>query len=186
MTKLRDRPVLHGRDHATGGADPIPGIGGIQFDVENDGGWLYVTTEDATEAGGSPTGHGILLDDFSGGGVYLAAHSGGIFEIHTVGGGDVVISSSNDLTVGPLFQDGGTAVTRLSGQGVRVLNNDGSGHATIGSTGLDVYLRVFDDKVMIDYGGNDDTPGSPLLEIDVAGGGTTYHILSGASWVADL
>lgn len=28
MTPLQAKPILHGRDHAPGGADPVPGIGG--------------------------------------------------------------------------------------------------------------------------------------------------------------
>lgn len=168
-----------------GGADPIPGMGGggIQFDTyPQDGQWLYVET---TGSDTSPSGFGMEIYDSGGNGIDLA--SGGCHvRLNDFGSNDLQITAGNDLTVGPLFQDGSTQISRLTAQGVRILNADGSGHATIGSTGLDVYLRVFNDTILIDYGGDDDTPGNPIFRIDVAGGGTTYHILSGASWVADL
>lgn len=52
MSRLRQKPIIHGRDHAPGGADPIPGLvlgggggggGGIDFDVfPQIGGYLHI------------------------------------------------------------------------------------------------------------------------------------------------
>ena len=62
---VQQKPVIHGRDHATGGADPIPGLdggGGIDFDQYNTGGYL-----DIQAGSGSVPGYGtpsILLESF--------------------------------------------------------------------------------------------------------------------------
>jgi hypothetical protein len=62
------KPIIHGRDHAAGGADPIPGVGGgIQFDTSPQvGGWLEVVTDDShpTEAVGifMRTSYGTRLE----------------------------------------------------------------------------------------------------------------------------
>jgi hypothetical protein len=74
---------VHARDHEHGGADPTrihyedvgsggAGGTGIQFDTDNEGGWLYVQANDETEAGGSVGGYAIDLEDqSSGGGIHL-------------------------------------------------------------------------------------------------------------------
>jgi hypothetical protein len=100
------RPILHGRDHEHGGADPARIVyettgeagtgGGIQFDTDNEGGWLQITTNDITEAGGSG-GLGIDLEDWSGGGIVIKAASGGQLELVTNGGGDIVIQPTGNL-----------------------------------------------------------------------------------------
>lgn len=44
---MSDRPYLqHGRRHGPNGSDPIPGSG-IQFDTDNQGGYLQVTANDS-------------------------------------------------------------------------------------------------------------------------------------------
>lgn len=61
---MKDRkPIIHGRDHAPGGADPIPGLivdfeGFIRFVTRpQDGAWLYIETTGAM----SPEGLGFYL-----------------------------------------------------------------------------------------------------------------------------
>jgi hypothetical protein len=187
MTRLQQKPILHGRDHATGGVDPIPGIGGLSFDTyPQAGNWLYVETDDSTGAGGSPSGYGIELSDYTSGegGIGIAALGGGDVEIKATAGGGINIHTTGDFTAGPLTQPSG-GKTVLIGDGTKILNRDGSGAAVIGSTSLDLYVRVEDTQVIVYKDGDDDTVGTPLLVID-ATGTPSYHILSGASWVADL
>ena len=60
MSPLEQKPIIHGRDHAAGGADPIPGLagGGIDFNTyPQDGDWLYIETTGA----GSPPFYSLHL-----------------------------------------------------------------------------------------------------------------------------
>jgi hypothetical protein len=115
------KPVIHGRDHAPGGADPIPGLGGgggIQFDTDNQGGFLYVQTNDIDTAG---SGVGLCLFDDSGGGIQVQASGGGSVEVRTTGGGDTIIRSTGTVRV----QDENT------GAGAGVLISSLRSHVTI-------------------------------------------------------
>jgi hypothetical protein len=53
---------MHGLTHVPGGADPIPFTAGIQYDIENNGGWLYVGTSDTSAGAGSPYSQELALD----------------------------------------------------------------------------------------------------------------------------
>lgn len=52
---MRAKTPLHGRSHGQGGSDPIE-LTGIQFDTDNVGGWLDITTNSA-----DGDGYGIQL-----------------------------------------------------------------------------------------------------------------------------
>jgi hypothetical protein len=88
------RPVIHGRDHAPGGADPIPlSFGGIQYEIDpQTGGWLLIET-DSTEGGG-PTDDAIRVIANEGDiAVNAVAH-----DIKMISGNDILASSGRDLT----------------------------------------------------------------------------------------
>lgn len=59
----RARTFRHGENHRRGGADPIPGltVDGIEFNKDNQGGWLDVQTNDA-----DADGYGIHINDDTG------------------------------------------------------------------------------------------------------------------------
>lgn len=105
MGTVQNKPILHGRDHATNGPDPIPGMsgGGLQFDTDNEGGWLYVQTNDETEAGGSLYGFGVDFRDVSAGGIRLKTFAGLLLEAATTAtlwshGGITTVQSDLDTT----------------------------------------------------------------------------------------
>lgn len=71
------KPPIHGRDHAPGGADPIPGAGGTPDSTENVGTEIGVNSVDPI-TGNEPTDY-VLTSDGAGGSVW--APSGvGVFE----------------------------------------------------------------------------------------------------------
>lgn len=187
MTKLRDRPVLHGRDHAPGGADPIPGSSGIAFDTYPQAGeWLYIETDGA---GTTPSGFGMELFDDSGNGIDISS-DGAHVRLNEFGSGDaqLVTTAGNGL---------------LQGQNVEVKATTGGGAATFrahGGTALVtsdivafetplVQLKVGDLILQLDDVGAvtifDNGTAQKYLEVDITGGGG-YHIITGGSWVADL
>src|SRR5215831_1018151 len=104
--------LQHGKDHQHHGSDPVlvsyedvgtsggGGGGGIQFDTYPQAGdWLYVQSNDATAAGGSPDGYAIELSDYTsdgsgGGGVFLGAFGGGDVKVTVHGGGGVDIQAT--------------------------------------------------------------------------------------------
>jgi hypothetical protein len=92
------KPIIHGRDHAPGGADPIPFTpGGIQFDTyPQDGQWLYIETA-GTDT--SPSGFGVEIYDPSGNGINLGASGGGDIELRATGGGATRIRSTDQVDV---------------------------------------------------------------------------------------
>jgi len=93
---MANKPVLHRRDHEHGGADTVRivyetvgdgggGGGGIQFDTDNEGGWLYVQVNDATEGDGAVAGYALDLQDQStssggSGGIRLKTFNGMVLE----------------------------------------------------------------------------------------------------------
>ena len=100
---MANKPVLHRRDHEHGGADPVRIVwestgeagagGGIQFEVDNVGGWLSIETT-GTESGLS-TGQGIrLIVDV--GKLSLNSPTG---DTEILTGRDVLISPDRDLIV---------------------------------------------------------------------------------------
>jgi hypothetical protein len=120
MTR-RPKPVIHGRDHAPDGPDPIPAVAGdgIKFDTHpQDGGWLYVHT-----TGSDPTspaaGIALLADE---GGIYIDAATGQLSLFADDGdvvigstGGDIEMASGDDLRFTAT-----TDINHISGRDVTV------------------------------------------------------------------
>jgi hypothetical protein len=189
--------VMHGRDHAPGGADPIPGLGsggggggGIQFDTyPQSGNWLYVETSDDS---GSPDGWGIEL---------LSLDSSGI-NIQSVSWAQLVSQNSLDVI-------SHAAAVRLRGQTYARIQAQGTTSSYIQMLAPDVGLTLGPDgqfiidsilgNLVLNYGivsGLDagiltfsDNLGNPLLQVRApqsAAGPPEFHIKTGASWVADL
>jgi hypothetical protein len=153
------KPVLHGADHSNG-VDPIPGLGGgIQFDTAPQvGGFLEITTTTGTTTIENTEGNTIYIDSSGGPGGFVAI---------TTGDGTVFIGS---------FE----IVNRMASFGTfRVQNNGGTSDR----------LRITEEGFVIFGLGSGkkfevlDSAGTALLRVTDAG---TYHIKSGASWVADL
>jgi hypothetical protein len=176
---IDQKPIMHGRDHSPGGNDPIPDLGGIQFDTYPQAGqWLYVET-DGTDT--SPSGFGMEFFDDSGNGIDLASH--GDITLRATGGGGINITTTGDFLAGPLQQDVGDP-TILTGQGITIHNNDSSASLTLESDSDGYYVRL-DDAGGISFGSTG--WGGDFLRVVVGAGPTIeYHILTGATWVADL
>lgn len=180
MPLLQQKPIVHGRDHAPNGPDPIPGLGGgIAFDTyPQDGQWLYVET-DGTDT--SPSGFGMEFFDTSGNGIDLASNAGGGITLRATGGGGISISTTGSFLAGPLSQSSG-GVTGLSGQGVTIQNNDSTASAKIISASNGYYVRIDDTSISL----GSTSWGADFLTVFRVGPTIEYHILSGATWVADL
>jgi hypothetical protein len=103
------RPILHGRDHEWGGADPAriawesvggAGSGGaLLFNINNVGGWLSV---EAT--GDSGAGRGMLLEADTGD-IQISADTTKVeilsgTDITLFPGRDLIVSANRDVTVG--------------------------------------------------------------------------------------
>ena len=108
-------PRMHGLTHLPGGPDPIPNLvgGGIQFDVDNEGGWLEITTNDTSP----DTGVGL--------GLY--SHTGVEIKNSTDGG----FSLSNTTDLGINIEDsytgsGGDGITISSDNGVHISGGIGT------------------------------------------------------------
>lgn len=191
MSRLQQKPILHGRDHASGGVDPIPGIGGIGFDTyPQAGNWLYAETDDESGAGGSPSGYGIELDDFSTGGVFLGALGGGGLTLRTVGGGLIWLRGSGQVKI----DSGGSSSILVTSQDIMTLQSIGEmllkSNPTGGAT-PQIHLEegsAYDLTLDLSQGIlTVATNGTPILVVDATTGGVPgYHIATGGSWVADL
>lgn len=117
----QQKPILHGRDHGTGGADPIPGLGtgggGIDFDQENTGGELHIdATADVIISGAGG------VDLLSNAGADIDLWSGRNVNVNA-GGGYVNISAEGADNAANLTSDGGVA-------------------AIDGNKGVELYLRT--------------------------------------------
>jgi hypothetical protein len=184
---IDEKPILHGRDHAPGGADPIPGTSGIAFDTYPQAGeWLYVETDGA---GTTPSGFGMEFFDDSGNGIDISS-DGAHVRLNEFGSGDAVLQT----TAG----DAG-----LTGQNVAIGASASSGNATVSANGglalirsnvvafttPRVQLKVGDLILQLDDAGAvtifDDATAQKYLEVDITGGGS-YHLITGGAWVADL
>jgi hypothetical protein len=100
------KPVVHARDHEHGGPDTVrivyesvgdggSGGTGIQFDTDNEGGWLEINTND-TDAFGS--GRGMSLTDGSGGGILVGVNDGEL-QLRVTGDGGLVLRSENGIFI---------------------------------------------------------------------------------------
>jgi hypothetical protein len=133
--------VDHGWRHAPkakGGTDPIPGLGGIQFDIDNEGGWLEVGTSSGST---SDTGYGISLSDFGDGGssgILLWANNDAGIHLQTVGGGPINLQGTGDLllTAGDdMVATVGGALT-LTSQGALAIESAFDAVTITGATGI--------------------------------------------------
>lgn len=148
--------VMHGRDHLPNGADPIPGLtiggsgGGIQFDIDNVGGWLLIETN-----GVNPYGEGLTLNVQDGAMLSLYTHGGqilltggpirlnggagrwtssagilldaaGVIELRATGPGDNIVMT---MASGKAF-----TVQNASGSKVMEVRNDGTVHIRTGAS----------------------------------------------------
>jgi hypothetical protein len=174
------------------------GGGGIQFDTyPQAGNWLYVETDDESGAGGSPTGYGLELSDYSAGGAFLGALGGGDLHLKASAGGGIQMTSTGGITISdssqPVLVQALSDIATLTGKGAYVLNADVGGIALLataagGTTvGVGMYVRVEESRFVLhrSAGGDPTVEGTPWLVIDTASTGS-YHIKSGKSWVADL
>lgn len=224
------KPIIHGRDHAAGGADPIPGLGssgggsGIQFEVDpQSGAWLQIKTTgyDPAEgyglyfrADGDSTGPGgielftrdpsvgvaneIAIGQYDSYSVGLALFANGGIQIDNTSGGDIDIRNHSGAlrlrslgSGGVTIEDGsgGIAVSSSGALGVEV--GDG---ITLAGGGGSMTVEVSNGsggQVVLIYGvgGSGVAGGSastPALKIENTGGSWHYHILTGATWAADL
>ena len=159
MSPLQSKPIIHGRDHAPGGADPISGLGGevtwedvgsgvspfagIQFDTDNTGGWLGIIATGA----GAP-GYGIKIE----------------------GHADVLIRGYVGLTIENLAD-------QVYNPGKHLWLNSGDNmefNINLFGPNPQSYLFRFDFGV-------------PIMEIrKTPAGVVSFHIKSGATWIADL
>lgn len=110
--------------------------GGIQYDVDNEGDWLYVGTTGT--GAGSPFGRPIVFYDFEGGGVFL--RSGGS-DVSTPGASLDVADGEIQLRT---FTPDGDAINWDIGSGANlvgtsssawIFENDGTGGVQINSAG---------------------------------------------------
>lgn len=96
------KPIIHGFDHGKGGADPVPGLGGIQFHegtygADNSGDWLQVETTDATVGAVANT----AVSSYSGIGAAIVDSStvnGGLV-FGTSGGGNIYIDTDAQIAL---------------------------------------------------------------------------------------
>jgi len=146
-----------------------------------EGNWLYVQTNDSS---GSLTGYGIYLYDAS----PVAGVNAGIILITdnlpiTLQSGDTIVLQAVDDIIANC-----DAVTIADTQFLA----SGPGDHRLVSTGGKAYIRRSDGTygnltVQCDQGVISFLLATtPILTVDVTGGPPTYHIITGASWVADL
>jgi len=122
MTR-HSRPVMHGRDHASDGPDPVP-LSAIQFDTQpQDGDWLYVRTTDENPAG--PV-DGIALVADGGSASFVSEES------------MIIESTTEDVN---LYADVGSI--NVTGQNGVNINANGDGGVIIQVTGTgDIVIQI--------------------------------------------
>jgi hypothetical protein len=199
------KPVLHGRDHEPGGADPL-----TSFKAENVGDVLTAAADGLTEwAPAASGGEGVQFDtspqpaeflsweltaDFTSdtaGSQYFDADGG--FQVQT--GEDIGLLATTDMTL-----DAGTAMTLGAGGTIQIGTAVTDG-VTIGpnlmvvsQSGEVVELSTSagwtSGRVVVNISNGSGTKlqvigngGVPILEVR---DDNTFHIKSGASWVSDL
>lgn len=122
----REKPVIHGRDHGPGGADPIPAVEttGIQFNTfPQQGDYLVIETTDGGIAINQTADHDdpISIENEGDGVISISAAGDGPINIATEGAGDINIQlngtgvltidglpTSAPGTTNTVWNDGGT------------------------------------------------------------------------------
>lgn len=198
---LAQKPVIHGRDHSHGGADPVQiawedvgsgaggSGGGIQFDTDNVGGWLSVQTT-GYDSGGYGV-HFITSAAFvvEAGGIELKTPDGGgqsftvtADDFGFYGGSGLPDSTSVDFAVnvgGHIVLNGGAASFALQPGAVQLLTYTDR-ITLVAQGGADVLLWPTSGSIV--FG----DPAHPVLVVTNYGGAPTYHVRAGAAWAADL
>lgn len=132
--------LQHGRRHAVGGSDPIPGASGIQFDIANIGDWLDVQTTDTGGGGWGirlwsqgdggfgifDTDAGITIEELGAGLLQIIGGTGGVLISEGTGAGGISIENLGDA---PLY-------LQAAGTGGMELEDDAHG-----SSGIDIFSR---------------------------------------------
>ena len=114
--KIQQKPIIHGRDHAPGGADPVPGLGGIAFEVDpQTGGWLMIETTGSNvteDSEGEFFGISLVAGaDTEGGGIYLKTLPTSE-DVQSMG----ITLENNDSSGIDIVDDGPTAGIRINSE----------------------------------------------------------------------
>ena len=156
------KETQHGRNHRPGGSDPIPGIGGIQFNSgtygpENVGDWLSIET---TGFGG-PLSAGVMFQveyDFR------TELNGGEWNLNTNGGPIMVTASDEEHSLTGTLNLRADGDIQASVGGQIYLYNDVGSYLLIDSGGGTVFLHSEADLTI-------EASGSSDLTIDNTGSG---------------
>jgi hypothetical protein len=170
---------------------------GIAFDTDNEGDWLYVQANDETAAGGAPHGQTIeLRDRAASGGIRLDTFN----QLSLISSGLALLQSranvarvQSDAASSPAIElkalsgqinlTGDSAHFQGSGAGAFLDLNSAGDVLISGNAGVAVVspgdIELESDTVIRFLS----PAGTTVLEVRADG---TFHILSGAAWVADL
>lgn len=118
-------PALHGRQHRKDGSDPIWPGDPIFFDFDNQGGWLWVVTNDSTDIDYGELG--LALVDRSEFGLYLRAENDDNTEF-------VFVQLESDGITAHLSTGGSLIVEDDSNNPIFKIDNDGTVHIKTGSS----------------------------------------------------
>ena len=175
--------VDHGWRHApkaNGGTDPIPGIGGIQFDTYPQvGGFLTVETTGDMDLFTATDGANITLstDSATPGNITLVALQEGDIEIRTKGDGQLQLIADGE---------GGIALTTFDSVDGWIEVTSAAGIVT--ESNLDTRIAAYGDiEFTLRSAATSftvfDSSAAPILRVDEDG---SVHIRTGTSLVADL
>ncbi len=192
MRGKSEYPVRHADQHNPDGSDPLTGF--IRYDFENVGDWVSVET---TNRGGPDNvayrfvdsgGRGFLFRSL--GGNILIEMDGGNFDFEAVSGGSPpnLIGNLNSLD----FQSLGDVTLQTNTTGDMTLSS-----ANDNSVGAGAVLTLSGTPITIVPGSDivvdrlttghkfqmKDDGGNPIFEVREDG---TFHIKTGATWIADL
>lgn len=184
----RPRPILHGRDHLPGGADPIPGGRGILFDTYNVGDWLSVEATDVEPLSGLnaiqlstgpyPDGGRIQLESAGahafltlagavGGGALGVAELSSEDETSIVSGDKIILSAGGPIVVPGLRTTAPSDPTELWDDSGVVCIGPGGVPASGGGPGVKLFDSAVSgaDAVSIDTGAGGIPGGYTALDI---------------------
>lgn len=148
------RPTKHGEQHLPTGSDPIPDLGGIQFNFDNEGGHLDITTNDV-----DGDGYGLQVQDTSGGGILIQSDAGAGANI-----GIQIFASDGDVGISAhhASHTGTGVVTIQAHRELILLSESGSGAAITAGLSTGSSFQVLDS-------GN-----APLFEVPESGESKVY------------
>lgn len=125
MTNKPVLPAIHGPQHRKDGSDPIWPGDPIFFDFDNQGGWLWVVTNDSTDIDYGELG--LALVDRSEFGLYLRAENDDNTEF-------VFVQLESDGITAHLSTGGSLIVEDESNNPIFKIDNDGTVHIKTGSS----------------------------------------------------